>query len=158
MTRGHEAELSPILKEFNGWVTAEEPIPRRACWIAGSSAICYACKSSRQWKSSRCCCVRGLLSRRFVTVSEAGKLKTRPCSISTPGVTVSGSICSGCRELWCRLLDRLRTPHRCAGCGAALGRGISAGDPAGHRTSARTVEGAAGLLIAPPTSVFILFL
>jgi len=36
MTRGHEAELSPILKEFNGWVTAEEPHTAQtllACWI-----------------------------------------------------------------------------------------------------------------------------
>ncbi len=36
MTRGHEAELSPILKEFNGWVTAEEPHTAQTlldCWI-----------------------------------------------------------------------------------------------------------------------------
>jgi len=36
MTSGHEAELSPILKEFNGWVTAEEPHTAQTlldCWI-----------------------------------------------------------------------------------------------------------------------------
>src|SRR5712691_11488053 len=36
MTRGHEAELSPILKEFSGWVTAEEPHTAQTlldCWI-----------------------------------------------------------------------------------------------------------------------------
>ena len=73
MAKGHEAELSPILKEFNSWVAAEHPHTAETvleAWM-GRGLVCMKLFEQMQNYDALVCPVASVLPRSN-KASEAG--------------------------------------------------------------------------------------
>jgi len=81
LTKGHESELSPILKEFSSWVAADPP-------HTGDSLL-------DTW-----------VQRPFDTANAVGRSKTRRWNTLMRGATPNGSTCWGCRRQSYRWVGR----------------------------------------------------
>jgi hypothetical protein len=102
MIKGHEAELSPILREFIGWVAAEPA-------HSGQSLLETWCQRDllRVRFLSKCATIEFYSvawrpCQRFAMASAVGGAMEKLFNICMPGVTASGLTCWACRPPWCR--------------------------------------------------------
>ena len=149
MTKGREADLSPILREFSsGWLR-NRPTPAKLFSIPGFSAILCACKSLSRCATIRFCFVPWLRFLRFGMANAVGGSTARPCNISMPGATPSGSTCWGLRRLSFPSANRRRFADRSADLRTSVAGGIGAGGCRRSGTSVRQLaEAADGVILS----------